>query len=414
MNQHQVTEEMKRAFYDVIEVTRNGAIQMVERGIAAAINAMPAKYPDEWARAIHYPECWDTAAYPTLHDAIHEVVTCCGCVEHIPLAQEAQPVVDANDLLAAAEMLEQAARLEQNSFDEPPEPATEWDYNALQLAGHLRYGATHFVPPDAARCIAELEATNYRLNGEVATERKRVDELEAERDRLYSTIAASCDDEREQFWEATNGGGCPRALTAEAELTRLRAELAEAEPVGEIVPAQDGFPWKQIAYRYDTDLAKLPIGTKVYTTPPDAAKRISELEAEVDDKQAESSNDSIRMTAHQLACALEFAAPDYATDPDQGETEVQLSYVPEQLVNGEKIEAGLRIWLLEYPEEGSILLSPEDRPTSTASHAARRIAELEAERDRLRDALERIADHRNTHFAGDAQVVARAALGRES
>ena len=82
--------------------------------------------------------------------------------------------------------------------------------------------------------------------------------------------------------------------------------------------------------------------------------------------KAESSNDSIRMTAHQLACALEFAAPDYATDPDQGETEVQLSYVPEQLVNGEKIEAGLRIWLLEYPEEGSILLSPEDRPTSTA------------------------------------------------
>ena len=82
--------------------------------------------------------------------------------------------------------------------------------------------------------------------------------------------------------------------------------------------------------------------------------------------KTEASKESIRMTAHKLACALEFAAPDYATDPDQGETEVQLAYVPEQLVNGEKIEAGLRVWLLEYPEEGSILLSSEDRPTSTA------------------------------------------------
>jgi hypothetical protein len=34
-----------------------------------------------------------------------------------------------------------------------------------------------------------------------------------------------------------------------------------------------------------------------------------------------------------------------------------------------------------------------------------------AENKRLRVALERIADPRNIHFAGDAQVVARAALG---
>ena len=37
-------------------------------------------------------------------------------------------------------------------------------------------------------------------------------------------------------------------------------------------------------------------------------------------------------------------------------------------------------------------------------------AELLATVERLRVALERIADPRNIHFAGDAQVVARAAL----
>ncbi len=36
-----------------------------------------------------------------------------------------------------------------------------------------------------------------------------------------------------------------------------------------------------------------------------------------------------------------------------------------------------------------------------------------AENKRLRVALERIADPRNIHFAGDAQVVARAALTGE-
>lgn len=38
------------------------------------------------------------------------------------------------------------------------------------------------------------------------------------------------------------------------------------------------------------------------------------------------------------------------------------------------------------------------------------LKELTAERDALLAALERIADPRNTHFAGDAQVVARAAI----
>jgi hypothetical protein len=30
-------------------------------------------YPDRVAKHLHYPECWDTAAYPTLKDAISAI-----------------------------------------------------------------------------------------------------------------------------------------------------------------------------------------------------------------------------------------------------------------------------------------------------------------------------------------------------
>lgn len=33
------------------------------------------------ARAIHYPACWDTAAYPTILDALEELASCSGCSE---------------------------------------------------------------------------------------------------------------------------------------------------------------------------------------------------------------------------------------------------------------------------------------------------------------------------------------------
>lgn len=41
-----------------------------------------AEYADEISRKIHYPKCWDTACYPTLADAIIEIVTSAGCSEH--------------------------------------------------------------------------------------------------------------------------------------------------------------------------------------------------------------------------------------------------------------------------------------------------------------------------------------------
>lgn len=33
------------------------------------------------AKAIHYPQCWDVAAYPTLAHAISELATCFQCCE---------------------------------------------------------------------------------------------------------------------------------------------------------------------------------------------------------------------------------------------------------------------------------------------------------------------------------------------
>ena len=50
-------------------------------GIRAALEA-PAtapEFPADWAQMIHYPECWDTAAYPELRDAIHEALAWSGC-----------------------------------------------------------------------------------------------------------------------------------------------------------------------------------------------------------------------------------------------------------------------------------------------------------------------------------------------
>jgi hypothetical protein len=43
-----------------------------------------------------------------------------------------------------------------------------------------------------------------------------IERLHAENESLKRTLAASCDEERSQLWEASPGGGCSRALSAEA------------------------------------------------------------------------------------------------------------------------------------------------------------------------------------------------------
>ena len=48
----------------------------------------PVQEPVAWAKFLHYPECWNTAAYPTLHDAIHEALAWSGCSVCTPPAAQ--------------------------------------------------------------------------------------------------------------------------------------------------------------------------------------------------------------------------------------------------------------------------------------------------------------------------------------
>lgn len=52
---------------------------------------------DDLAKAIHYPQCWDVAAYPTLAYAISELATCFQCCECVK-----SPAVAVNEQLLRA------------------------------------------------------------------------------------------------------------------------------------------------------------------------------------------------------------------------------------------------------------------------------------------------------------------------
>lgn len=59
---------------------------------------------------------------------------------------------------------------------------------------------------------------------------------------------------------------------AKEKIERLEAELRtlndrEADAVGVVVEASDGYPWKKLNYIYDSSLARLPLGAKVYSAP---------------------------------------------------------------------------------------------------------------------------------------------------
>ena len=52
-------------------------VKSLEATLAAPATA--PEFPADWAQMIHYPECWDTAAYPELRYAIHEALAWSGC-----------------------------------------------------------------------------------------------------------------------------------------------------------------------------------------------------------------------------------------------------------------------------------------------------------------------------------------------
>ena len=68
----------------------------------------------------------------------------------------------------------------------------------------------------------------------------------------------------------------------------------------------------------------------------------------------------IALSGKQLGDALDFIAPDRETDPDQLEQELVIANLPARVSSeGEPMQAGLWMWLEEYPEEGCIPLFEE-------------------------------------------------------
>ena len=59
--------------------------------------------------------------------------------------------------------------------------------------------------------------------------KQRIERLQTENESLKRALAASCDEERDQLWEASPGGGCSRARSAEAQSNELRKALNNIE-----------------------------------------------------------------------------------------------------------------------------------------------------------------------------------------
>jgi len=83
---------------------------------------------------------------------------------------------------------------------------------ALRLADDLIYVSKY------------SDSEHWNTLAETATELRR---LYAENESLKNTLAASCDEEREQLYEANPGGGCARALSAEFQRDALLEALTE-------------------------------------------------------------------------------------------------------------------------------------------------------------------------------------------
>jgi hypothetical protein len=88
--------------------------------------------------------------------------------------------------------------------------------------------------PDALRLA---DALIKYLGGNTATQAAAelrhlhgmVERLSATCETLKDALASSCDEERQQMWEAGPGGGCSRALTAEFQRDALLAVLNKLE-----------------------------------------------------------------------------------------------------------------------------------------------------------------------------------------
>jgi hypothetical protein len=86
-------------------------------------------------------------------------------------------------------------------------------WSSYEVLGMLSQAAN-----EIERLTDELKEVRNWAKGDIAR-------LTAEIERLKATLAASCVEERAMLYEATWGGGCDRAIKAEAEVERLQSYI---------------------------------------------------------------------------------------------------------------------------------------------------------------------------------------------
>lgn len=146
------------------------------------LRAAPAtapEFPADWAQMIHYPECWDTAAYPELRDAIHEALAWSGCSvckpATAPPALAGQGATIFRQLSLAVERLILAqTEMRGRSGPKPSEIAHS---NLMQLIQHVCIGIDSPPRNCPPRWVKQLEAENELLRKDA--ERKPMTHEEA-------------------------------------------------------------------------------------------------------------------------------------------------------------------------------------------------------------------------------------------
>jgi hypothetical protein len=88
-----MSEELREQFYKAFP-KHAGILEMYEAGSIGALDAITARHEfavwkacakikeAELHKIMHYPECWDTAAYPTVLDAVTEVFNVVSATHH--------------------------------------------------------------------------------------------------------------------------------------------------------------------------------------------------------------------------------------------------------------------------------------------------------------------------------------------
>lgn len=123
-----------------------GAIESLNAALVAP--AAAPEFPADWAQMIHYPECWDTAAYPELRDAIHEALAWSGCSVCKP-ATAPEPVAWLAHYVGRSGMEQEYVSTDKNLADEN-------DASGKALPLYLHPPATAPAQPEIVDLLAEM------------------------------------------------------------------------------------------------------------------------------------------------------------------------------------------------------------------------------------------------------------------